>query len=298
MPETVAQCPLCGSSEKKLFDQRKFRDQPVTNQVCLVCGLVYQSPRMDPIELQAFYQQEYRLLYQGSQGPSEKDLAVQSGRAQAWLDLTQGYLSPVTRHLDIGCSAGKLLEAFAEKYGCQSAGVEPGDAYREYAAGRGLAVYSSLEALQLADERRYDLISLAHVLEHIAEPVKYLDDLRRNWLAEDGSLLVEVPNLYCHDSFEVAHLVAYSPHSLKQTLQQAGFETVRFVQHGRPRSSILPLYLTVLARPSQRSTAPEISPERWVAARRRYGLLHRRLLTRLVPGRAWLPAATQAPSNP
>ncbi len=96
---------------------------------------------------------------------------------------------------------------------------------------------------------RFDLISLAHVLEHIANPVQYLAGLRQNWLTEEGSLLVEVPNLYCHDSFEVAHLVAYSPHSLTQTLQQAGFEIVVFVQHGRPRSSILPLYLTVLARP-------------------------------------------------
>jgi SAM-dependent methyltransferase len=298
MPETVAQCPLCGSPDRKMFDRRIFRDQPVTNQLCLVCGLVYQSPRMDAGELEAFYQQEYRLLYQGSQGPSEKDLAVQRGRAQALLDLTQGYLPLVTRHLDLGCSAGLLLEAFAGQYGCQAVGVEPGDAYREYAAARGLAIYPSLEAQQAAGEERFDLISLAHVLEHIAEPVQYLADLRQNWLTDDGSLLVEVPNLYCHDSFELAHLVAYSPHSLMQTLRQAGFEIATLWQHGRPRSAILPLYLTVLARPSLHSAAPGISAERWVPARRRLGLLHRRLLTRIAPSRAWLLAAKQAPANP
>jgi SAM-dependent methyltransferase len=297
MRETVTQCPLCGSSEKKLFDRRKFRDQPVTNQRCLACGLVYQSPRMDAAELEAFYQQEYRLLYQGSQGPSEKDLAVQRGRAQAWLDLMQAHLPRVTRHLDIGCSAGLLLDAFEGAYGCQAVGVEPGDAYREYAAGRGFAVYPSLEALQEAGEGRFDLISLAHVLEHIPNPVQYLASLRQNWLTEEGSLLVEVPNLYCHDSFEVAHLVAYSPHSLMQTLQQAGFGIVVLVQHGWPRSSILPLYLTVLARPDLRSTIGKVNAERWVAAKRRYGLLHRRLLTRLAPGRAWLPVEIQASSN-
>jgi hypothetical protein len=191
-----------------------------------------------------------------------------------------------------------LLEAFARTYGCQAVGVEPGDAYREYAAGRGLAVYPSLDELQEAGEGRFDLISLAHVLEHIANPVQYLAGLRQNWLAEQGSLLVEVPNLYCHDSFEVAHLVAYSPHSLAQTLQEAGFEIVISVQHGRPRSSILPLYLMVLARPGSRSAAGEITAEHWVAAKRRYGLLHRRLLTRLAPGRAWLPVEKQASSNP
>ena len=290
MPETVAHCPLCGSPEKKLFDRRKFHDLPVTNQICLGCGLVYQSPRMDAGELEAFYQQEYRLLYQGSQGPSEKDLAVQRGRAQALLDLPQRKRLQIARHLDIGCSAGLLLEAFNRAFGCQSVGVEPGDAYRAYAAGRGLIVYPSLETLQAAGEARFDLVSLAHVLEHIANPTQYLAGLRQNQLAENGSLLVEVPNLYCHDSFEVAHLVAYSPQTLAQTLQQSGFEIVAIKQHGQPRSQILPLYLTVLARPSLKPDAPPVAPERWVAAKRRYGLLHRRLLSRLAPGRAWLPA--------
>lgn len=296
MPEDVSVCPLCGSDRKKLFDLRRFKDQVVQNQICLNCGLVYQSPRMTAVELDVFYQQEYRQLYQGSEGPNPKDLAVQRGRAESLLSFAQGNLAKVSHHLDIGCSAGLLLSAFARTYGSHPVGVEPGDAYRRFAEGQGLTVYPALEMLQENEQESFDLISLAHVLEHIAYPVQYLAELRRDWLAAEGYLLVEVPNLYCHDSFEVAHLVAYSPHSLTQTLQAAGFEVVAFKQHGQPRSKVLPLYLTALARPDLSASTHQLKPERWVAAKRRYGLTHRRLLNRLIPGRAWLPV--EATVNP
>ena len=290
MPENVSNCPLCGSDQKKLFDQRRFRDQMVQNQICLNCGLVFQSPRMTTAELDVFYQQEYRQLYQGSDGPNPKDLAVQHGRAESLINFAQENLAKVSHHLDIGCSAGLLLAAFAKAYGCRSVGVEPGDAYREFAKGEGFTVYPALETIQENGRERFDLISLAHVLEHIASPVQYLAALRRDWLTADGYLLVEVPNLYCHDSFEVAHLVAYSPHSLTQTLQAAGFEVIGFKQHGQPRSQVLPLYLTALAHPGLNASIHQLKPERWVAAKRRYGLIHRRLLSRLMPRRVWLPA--------
>ena len=53
-------CPLCGSLQSHIFDQRKFRDLNVTNRICNRCGLVYQSPHMSDEELEAFYQREYR----------------------------------------------------------------------------------------------------------------------------------------------------------------------------------------------------------------------------------------------
>jgi SAM-dependent methyltransferase len=196
----------------------------------------------------------------------------------------------ITRHLDIGCSAGTLLEAFVNAYGCQPVGVEPGEAYRNYAAGRKLTVYPSLEALEDTGEAPFDFISLAHVLEHLPDPVQSLAGLREKWLVPQGHLLVEVPNLYCHDSFEVAHLVSYSPQTLTQTLTRAGYRIIHLWTHGRPRSRLLPLYITALAVPGELPASQDVHPERWVALKRRAGLLHRGLLSRLLPRQAWLPA--------
>lgn len=288
-------CPLCGSTQSSLFDQRDFRGHRVTNRLCTNCGLVYQSPRMSDKELLAFYEEGYRQLYQGSAEPGGRDLAVQRMRAESLLSFAQDRITTISHHLDIGCSAGILLERFRRAYGCQPVGVEPGEAYRKYAHRQGLTVFATLEELKAVIESKFDLVSMAHVLEHLPDPVEYLSQLKENLLAADGWLLVEVPNLYAHDCFEVAHLVSYSSHTLTQTLESAGYEVSFITQSGQPRSRIIPLYLTVLARPVQAlqkhpgQRKPDIIPEKAVRQKRKWGMFHRRLVTRLLPRQAWLP---------
>ncbi len=282
-------CPLCTSMHSRIFDRRQFRNQIVTNRICANCGLVYQSPRMSDDELVEFYQQEYRQLYQGSEGPNPKDLAVQRGRANNLAKFAHHYVTGAGRHLDIGCSAGLLLQRLQLELNCEPVGVEPGQAYRVYAQQQGLMVYPSIAALSEANEPAFDLISMAHVLEHIGNPVEYLGDLRQTHQNPQGWLLIEVPNLYAHDSFEIAHLVSYSPHTLTQVLKRAGYQIVSLKQHGQPRSELIPLYLTALARPVQEELSSQPEPERNVERRRRLGLLHRHLLTRISPNKAWVP---------
>jgi 2-polyprenyl-3-methyl-5-hydroxy-6-metoxy-1,4-benzoquinol methylase len=285
---TVESCLLCGSRQSVPFDQRQFQGITVSNRLCRTCGLVYQTPRMSDAALAEFYEDEYRRLYQGSAGPNPKDLAVQRARAASLVVFARAHLQTVTRHLDIGCSAGLLLQAFRKAYSSQPSGIEPGAAYRTYTQQAGLQVFATLEELKTSSPAPFDLISMAHVLEHLPDPVGYLADLRRGLLAGAGWLLVEVPNLYAHDSFEVAHLASYSAHTLAQTLKKAGYTIVQLEQHGRPRSALLPLYLTVLARPAASSTDQPV-PENGVRRKRQWGMLRRRILTRLSPRRAWLP---------
>jgi hypothetical protein len=275
-----------------LFDRRTFRDHPVTNYLCANCGLVYQSPRMTTLELESFYTRDYRALYQGSEGPSRKDLLTQRGRAESLLHFIRDRIPTIQRHLDIGASSGTLALRFQAHYQNTAVGIEPGGAYRQYAARQGLTVYPTLEALATQEDTTFDLVSLAHVLEHLPDPVSDLYRLRQAFMAAEGWLLVEVPNLYAHNCFEVAHLSSFSPHTLRETLQKAGFTVEAFLQHGQPRSLVLPLYLTVLARPAARPLPPALYPlrqERGVAIKRRLGMARRRLLQRLFPNLAWIP---------
>jgi hypothetical protein len=55
------------------------------------------------------------------------------------------------------------------------------------------------------------------------------------------------------------------------------------------RSEILPLYLSVLAKPVILSTKESPRPEKSVRLKRNLGMLKRKILTRLNPSRAWLP---------
>ncbi len=291
-------CPLCHNQGKTGLDRRVVFGQKITNHVCSHCGLVYMSPRLADDELEKFYEEEYRQLYQGSSGPNPKDLKAQQGRAQALLDFSRlkiemifrskSGLARSFRHLDIGCSAGILLEKFREAFDSTPVGIEPGLAYREYAQAKNLRVHASITEARQNDESPFDLISLAHVLEHIPEPVAYLERLRSEYLADGGLLLVEVPNLYGHDCFEIAHLVSYSPHTLTQTLKQAGYQVQALQVHGLPRSLLLPLYITALAQPGHARISSDVLPETGVRRKRRGAILKRKIQTRIFPKKAWI----------
>ena len=287
MPESVQTCPLCGRTDSRAFDRRIFRGREVHNRICPGCGLVFQSPRMSRQEADDFYEGEYRRLYQGGEEPVAKDIAVQRARASTLVDFMRPYIRQLSSHLDIGCSTGIFMQFVSRVYADTAVGIEPGKAYRDHASREGLKVYKSLGALKEHHTSLFNLVSMLHVLEHMADPVAYLVDLRKDILAPAGWLLVEVPNLYAHDSFEIAHLVSFSAHTLGQTLYKAGYEIVLLEKHGRPRSKMIPYYLTVLARPLARPGDVNIRPEKMVSLKRRLGLVHRRLMARLFHGKVW-----------
>ncbi len=288
MSEIVAECPLCSSGHSKAFDQRSFRGQSVSNVICRTCGLVYQSPRMTDDESRVFYEAQYRLVYQGQEGPNPKELSVQGDRAAVTLDFVRDTVPSANRILDIGCSTGSLLQKFRDHYQASVYGIEPGNFYRQYAQSQGLQVFSSLDELQSASLPPFNLVTMMHVLEHLPHPVEYLANLRLTMLEPGGWLLLEVPNLYAHDSFEIAHLVSYCRHTLEQVLHRADFQVLQVRQHGLPRSRVIPLYITLLASSGSQVNAA-VKPDHLVRLKRQAGLARRWWVERLFPQQAWLP---------
>jgi SAM-dependent methyltransferase len=290
MPETVETCFLCSGSGSLPFDRREYRGRLVQNRICSSCGLVFQSPRMTEKELDAFYREEYSQLYRGGKGIQPREIKIQHGRAAASLAFIRENIPQVKRHLDFGCSTGVQLYDFYQKYGNEMVGVEPDPVRRDHAREKGATVYASMDELLEGERGKFDLISLFHVLEHLTNPVETLVCLRERFLEEGGRLLIEVPNLYGHDSFEIAHLYSFSRHSLTETLRKSGFEVAALKKHGRPASKILPLYLTALASavPGVKPLAPyQPTPEKWAANKRKLGMFNRRVLQRLLPRLAW-----------
>ncbi len=282
-------CPLCGGDHKILIDRRNFRGVDVINQLCRDCGLVYQSPRLSDESLDNFYKGAYRALYQGTDLISDEVIVSQKKRALHLVNFISVDLKPESKVLDIGCSTGVLLSTIQDKIGCEVFGIEPGDTYRAFAKEQGISVFPTLEELEKIQEEPFDLIIMAHVLEHISDPVIYLSDLKNRYLAPDGLLLIEVPNLYAHDCFELAHLVSFSRKTLGNILNQAGFSVKRTKVHGEPRSKILPLYIDVLAVPSTSNIGKDrISKEVGVCFKRKSAMFVRKILQKLFPSLAWV----------
>lgn len=248
MSVVVEQCPVCGRSAFEPFEEYPG-EEVLTYVLCRSCGMVVRSPRMTEQELAAFYAVGYRQSVQASEAPTEKDLRIQAGRARHLVRFCRPVLQQVRQHLDIGSSSGALVREVHREFGSRGIGVEPGILYRQEALRRGTETVASLDELDETYRRRFDLVSLIHVLEHLPEPVRYLSNLRKEWLDPQGWLLVEVPNLFGHRGAEPAHLSIFSPQTLRQTLDLAGFRVVRMRAHGVPRSPVLKLYLTAVAQP-------------------------------------------------
>lgn len=284
-------CLLCGSEQKDIFARVESFGYPLVYYQCGNCGLVFQSTEESRAADPDFYAETYRRIYQASEDPTPKDLWVQEQRAAYLVGLlrAQQVKSP-ERILDIGASTGTLLGTIRDAFGSDVTGVEPGDAYRAFAEKRGLKMSPSLEALVATQPERFDLISLIHVLEHLPDPVGTLRRVREDLLSEKGVLLLEVPNFYAHDSYELAHLACYTPHTLREALKQAGYSVKYMQSHGMPRSSLLNLYLTVLAQPQPEGVGvPFLKADKFVRINRQTGFLYRRIVQRLIPQKAWLP---------
>ena len=268
-------CPLCGCNISDIFDHTIKHGYELTYRICKKCGLVFLSPRLDEEAIKEFYATEYRKLYQGSIKPTQVALEIEEQRAKHITQITQLKIAEsVKSHLDIGSSTGRLLKAISSEFECYSIGIEPNDAYREFAREEGLKVYTSIESLVASSLSQFDLVTMSHVLEHLVDPVGYLVFIRQRILRQSGYLLVEVPNLFSHPSFSLAHNFAFSPDTLRETIQKAGFSLTVIKLHGIPRTT-KPWYITVLAQARPDWTDQQMSYR--VKSNARFVHLHREM---------------------
>jgi 2-polyprenyl-3-methyl-5-hydroxy-6-metoxy-1,4-benzoquinol methylase len=151
------------------------------------------------------------------------------------------------RLLDVGCGYGTTL-GLAASAGVDVTGIEmPGPAV-EIAASRGIHVVAgdlSRGPVLDSSEPPFDVILLSHVLEHLLEPVAFLERVRA-MLADGGTVVVEVPNAddamldrspaYRAFAWQRAHVAYFDPQTLGQTLRLGGFGHVDVT--GRQRFGI------------------------------------------------------------
>jgi hypothetical protein len=274
------ECPLCEApaSAHAFFEGVVSEMERLSYRICRHCGFVFQSPHPSRDWLRGYYRAGYHLHMHGQHDPSPKTAWVESRRAEHLLDFAAPYLDDVQMHLDIGSSLGALLNTFHSAFGCQSYGVEPAEVFRRSAKSEGIQVLGSLSDLDRGLANTFDLVSLSHVLEHMADPLGTLRRINHEWMAEHSHLLVEVPNLFGHRSLEFSHLFAFTRNSLEQILTRAGFKPLSVTVHGRPHSRRLPFYISALARRvSEPMTYSAPHPSiAWIRMRRRLGMLRLR----------------------
>ncbi|WP_019670876.1 class I SAM-dependent methyltransferase [Eudoraea adriatica] len=131
--------------------------------------------------------------------------------------------------LDIGTGTGSFLES-AKQNGWNVYGIEPGKKARDLAKKKGLKLKESLDLLE---KRRFQVITLWHVLEHLPDLESQIKKIT-SLLEKDGTLIIAVPNFQSYDAryykeywaaYDVPrHLSHFSQLSIKKLFSKNGMK--------------------------------------------------------------------------
>lgn len=256
LPVSLQPCPLCAGLAFEPLARQDRHLLGLNTVGCRRCGLLQTNPRPDAAGLARFYAEHYRELYQGVRDPNMAYVARyhKDERLRYTVAHLASALSLDDRSLllDYGCGEGSLFAALrANGYRGRLAGVEPNAQFARYAAQTNQAdVQPTIEGFS-----QIDAVVVNHALEHLADPVGVLRDIRTR-LKPGGWLYVDVPDAdrYAHvGDLHLAHILHFSARTLPAVVQAAGFEVVRCEPHDPPHH---PLSLRLLARSSPGAQPP------------------------------------------
>ncbi|MFA6429376.1 MAG: class I SAM-dependent methyltransferase [Patescibacteria group bacterium] len=236
-------CPLCASEDATTVATVADYAVPCKNVICQRCGFVFQDPTPTEEELAAYYQHTFiQGRHQVLSLDQARERAQQKGSEKKYpVDGLRDGLSASSRVLEIGCGYGFLLRALREVTGCSVEGVEPSAMSGAFAeAEYHIPVFHGTAESYLATpaEKKYDLIILHHVLEHMRHPVEILRAVRDR-LMTGGRLFIAVPDVTHlqeppESFFQVPHFTSFSPWTLHLALSAAGWKILRLQRKLRP----------------------------------------------------------------
>lgn len=204
MNETAETCPLCGSATRPFLQGRPDHEYGHPTRLryhrCTAsnCGFVFAAP-IPVEEIPSFYSE-----YSTHAAPDARKPAGALARAAALLvppvisrdrDRYQGAWipsDPSLQILDFGCGNGRLLKSLAGRGFTHLDGFDADPKARAAARAQGFEVHHDLDALA-SSGRRFDVIVLNHVVEHLDQPIEVLQRLA-GLLAPRGVLYLRTPN--------------------------------------------------------------------------------------------------------
>ena len=275
--EPLGTCPICDANQWEYFGGRFHYDVRIEYWICPDCLLVGQSPQIPAAKLSEFYAHHYRQLYMGSSEPTAEEFEFQRKRGRNLLQIARdtapdGSFQTI---LDFGCSAGGLLDVACREFSAKTLyGIELDILYGQHAEAIGVNLFTTAEDAISAGIGSIDLLTSAHVLEHVQDFTATLRDMH-TLLKDDGLLALEVPHTAAGACFQLAHPWGFNENSLYRALKAQGFDVLAMTTHGYPREpENKQLYLVAIAQRSQQEThrfVPVSSSARRERKRRYHG---------------------------
>jgi len=247
----LTQCPLCGSGELSgLPFEYWYQFERYPGSTCRACGFAFLSVQPDRDTLNEmydadYYESDFRCGSEPAAGlGGEQSEKVFAEEAKAALGLIRGLTGRSGgRLLEIGCAGGWFLKAAREE-GWEARGVELSRDAADFAGQKlGVDVFCGELAEAKFPPGSFDVVYMADVLEHVAEPVAFVREVRRI-LAGGGHVVLCGPTslnalsrrlgLAAYSlakqtrSIALApyHLFEYTPGTLRLLFEKGGFKVV------------------------------------------------------------------------
>jgi SAM-dependent methyltransferase len=227
----MSACPLCGSDKTSAVSSRDRLGRRVRTWLCEDCGLVFNAPQARPKALVEAYIDE---THERQDGPEPS--VARLGRIFARMERAVAEYWPLLkdrrRVLD-ACAGSGVFAYVMRTLGFQVEVLEP-DPDSAVFCHRVLGVKA--HAFNVCDQSypagSFDFIRVHHILVHAPDPVALLRSMR-DWLADDGLLYLELPNIEVEAAlrprgtiFDLGHPFDFNPATLRAALAQAGFAEV------------------------------------------------------------------------
>jgi 2-polyprenyl-3-methyl-5-hydroxy-6-metoxy-1,4-benzoquinol methylase len=176
-------CPVCGGTR---FTEL-FRKHGEPFSKCHGCGLVLINPRPVYAEVLQTYDADYSRAYAGKTDSKRRRAARTVRRLRR--------VQPAGRWLDVGCSAGFIVEA-AKKSGYEAHGIDVeawGIEHARKTLGLENVRQGFLEDQGYADGF-FNVITSYEVIEHVPDLNRFVAELKR-LLAPGGILEISTPDI-------------------------------------------------------------------------------------------------------
>ena len=220
---------LCGG---ETFDivatyERNRAHQPIV--LCHQCSLMQNRPRYTEESNNWFYTSDvYRELNNpgGFKVPNSKEFIAHAKsrdplRERAIKGLDEENIKTVA---EIGCANGMNLYGFHLEgrvvFGCD---LSP----KMIAMGKTMGMDLHEGSVETLGDKKFDLIILAHVLEHMRDPIGEIKKIISH-MNDDGGLYIEVPDAksFFLSALQSAHLYYFTPKTLVHHLAPLGLKPV------------------------------------------------------------------------
>ncbi|MCF6360629.1 MAG: methyltransferase domain-containing protein [Cyclobacteriaceae bacterium] len=196
--EKLTHCPVCNSDKSELH--KTVKDYTVSQEefdiiACSNCSFLYTNPRPNVDSLGAYYKSDDYISHTNkSNNPTNLIYKLARTQTLKWKYNLVAKSKPKSV-LDYGCGTGHFLNHCRQK-GLDVNGFEPDQNARTIAINEvGDVISSSTSDI----EKKFDVITLWHVLEHIPNLNEVMDWLKEH-LAKNGRLIIAVPNPESYDA--------------------------------------------------------------------------------------------------